>query len=140
LILPDARILECVTIGREREEPQALQWREGYEAGVRLTVTLGSQHSEQVPLKHGPDGLLNLAGFLCHAIYHAIACSSPPDDAATLRLDFPAQRLTKAAPQSFVDLNELSGLPATGFSVDCKDNWNVINEFWRHHIPVNHSH
>jgi hypothetical protein len=46
---------------------------------VRLTVTLGSQHSEPVPLKHAPDGVLNLARFLCHVIVHAAVCSLPPD-------------------------------------------------------------
>ena len=63
-VLPDALVLECFTIRRKGQEPQALQRCEGHQAGVRLTVTLGSQHSEPVPLKHTQDGVLNVTRFL----------------------------------------------------------------------------
>jgi len=50
---------------------------------VRLTVTLGGQHSEPVSLKHAPDGVLDVARVLCHEIVYTCASFLAPNNAAT---------------------------------------------------------
>jgi len=82
-VLLDALVLDGVAVRRKGEEPQALQRREGHQAGVGLAVTLSRQHSEPVPLQHAPDRVIDVAGVLSHVIFHAVACFLSPGTAAT---------------------------------------------------------